>query len=822
MANKITYNGQEYAGSIVNDSGVGEYTTNDKKKNPTGNNAEIFNSYGGSEQRWDGTIIEYRNIATGEYSHAEGFRTTASGDHSHAEGSQSIASNHDAHAEGCSTASGAYSHAEGSSTTASGDSGSHAEGTGTLASGPAAHAEGTDTQATAVDAHAEGCQTIASGYYTHTEGVNTKATDTASHAEGEGSWAGNREGYNCVATHAEGKDTRAWATYAHAEGWGSQALATTSHAEGYQTIASGAYAHSEGWETEAYGAAAHSSGHYTLAKGANSIAVGENTVASCQNQIALGKFNALDEYGDGYANNKYVVMVGNGYQSSTGHYEYEGNQINTYKSSTQYTVGDIIAGNLSGVGKGMCVCQCIKDVQGVAPQQDYTGSKQYWNILEEDITKVYPVYRKNITTLDWTGALVCGTDNDTTLTSGAVFGNNHSGSNSNYSYIEGNTNNVSGGTTNHCEGYNNTLSYCSYTHVEGQSQAGAGTTNCHIEGYHHTTGGNQHCHIEGYEHQAGGGNHSHIEGYQNSLGGVSYSHIEGYQNNPNGSSYCHVEGYKNVTNGQWYTHVEGYENNIEFRELSDDTTNSGYNTHAEGMYNRCSGQASHVQNLGNISNAKAQTVLGRYNVEDKSGTAQNLYGTYAVIVGNGTEQPWNVYDSTHTYNVGDNVLYEGSPYSCIRQTTGDFNSNDWAPLSDMEFINNNRITRSNAATLTWDGYLNVSGGFSVNGVAIQPGGNGDIANPNISDAYSNSATYDVGDYCIYQDTLYKCNTPITAEAWTAAHWTATTIGAELLSIISRMSALETALNGYSFADVMTQAEYDQITPDEDTVYPIVG
>ena len=45
-------------------------------------------------------------------------------------------------------------------------------------------------------------------------------------------------------------------------------------------------------------------------------------------------------------------------------------------------------------------------------------------------------------------------------------------------------------------------------------------------------------------------------------------------------------------------------------------------------------------------------------------------------------------------------------------------------------------------------------------------------NSNIAPAYSSSATYNVGDYVIYDNTLYKCKTVIaTAETWTASHWT---------------------------------------------------
>ena len=55
-----------------------------------------------------------------------------------------------------------------------------------------------------------------------------------------------------------------------------------------------------------------------------------------------------------------------------------------------------------------------------------------------------------------------------------------------------------------------------------------------------------------------------------------------------------------------------------------------------------------------------------------------------------------------------------------------------------------------------------------------------VQEPMISDAYDPTKTYAVGDYCIYNNTLYRCNTAITtAEAWTAAHWTATSIASEL-------------------------------------------
>lgn len=59
----------------------------------------------------------------------------------------------------------------------------------------------------------------------------------------------------------------------------------------------------------------------------------------------------------------------------------------------------------------------------------------------------------------------------------------------------------------------------------------------------------------------------------------------------------------------------------------------------------------------------------------------------------------------------------------------------------------------------------------------------------ISDAYDNTATYAVGDYCIHENTLYRCITAISSpEEWTAAHWTATTMAAENTEIKSSLSA----------------------------------
>ena len=149
-------------------TGVGKV---DPNSNGTG---EVFNVYEGSGA----------TVASGKYSHAEGYRTKATGSYSHAEGSVTTASGSNSHAEGChTTASGYYSHAEGDETKAIGHR-SHAEGVDTTASGIYSHAEGYGTNTTGEGSHAEGSHTTAVGDFSHAEGVDTNADGYGAHAEG--------------------------------------------------------------------------------------------------------------------------------------------------------------------------------------------------------------------------------------------------------------------------------------------------------------------------------------------------------------------------------------------------------------------------------------------------------------------------------------------------------------------------------------------------------------------------------------------------------------------------------------------------------------
>lgn len=63
--------------------------------------------------------------------------------------------------------------------------------------------------------------------------------------------------------------------------------------------------------------------------------------------------------------------------------------------------------------------------------------------------------------------------------------------------------------------------------------------------------------------------------------------------------------------------------------------------------------------------------------------------------------------------------------------------------------------------------------------------------PGTAAAYSSSATYAVGDYVFHGGTLYRCITAITtAEAWTAAHWTAAVLGDDVGDLKSALNNME--------------------------------
>lgn len=60
---------------------------------------------------------------------------------------------------------------------------------------------------------------------------------------------------------------------------------------------------------------------------------------------------------------------------------------------------------------------------------------------------------------------------------------------------------------------------------------------------------------------------------------------------------------------------------------------------------------------------------------------------------------------------------------------------------------------------------------------------------NLADEYDATATYAVGDLCIYDNVLYRCNTAIsTPEAWNSIHWTQTSVADEIDTVADDLDA----------------------------------
>ena len=78
---------------------------------------------------------------------------------------------------------------------------------------------------------------------------------------------------------------------------------------------------------------------------------------------------------------------------------------------------------------------------------------------------------------------------------------------------------------------------------------------------------------------------------------------------------------------------------------------------------------------------------------------------------------------------------------------------------------------------------------AINEVAQGGGGGGGSSNANIAPDYDSTSTYAVGDWCIYNGTLYQCTTAITvAEAFDPTHWTAK-------KVVDAFDDINTALSG---------------------------
>lgn len=124
----------------------------------------------------------------------------------------------------------------------------------------------------------------------------------------------------------------------------------------------------------------------------------------------------------------------------------------------------------------------------------------------------------------------------------------------------------------------------------------------------------------------------------------------------------------------------------------------------------------------------------------------------------------NAYNNTIPYFVGDYCVYDNKLYKCIQNivTPENFDITKWQQCSIGNELQNIKGNPNNTATAT---LTKLQIGNDI--YQIEEG-----ANDNIADAYDATSTYDVGDYVIYHDNLYKCTTAVsTAEPFDNTKWT---------------------------------------------------
>lgn len=138
----------------------------------------------------------------------------------------------------------------------------------------------------------------------------------------------------------------------------------------------------------------------------------------------------------------------------------------------------------------------------------------------------------------------------------------------------------------------------------------------------------------------------------------------------------------------------------------------------------------------------------------------------------------DMYASGNTYNTGDLVGHENPSthhikvYRClVDNVTGVWDSAKWAITNLADEILDAKESGGTEVEANPSGTpsdtLNT---VKIDSVIYAVGG--DSANQNIADAFSTSATYAIGDYCIYESILYKCTTAVTtAGAWDSTKWT---------------------------------------------------
>ena len=569
---------------------------------------EIFNDY-------------TDNIASGEYSHAEGRGTTASGSISHAEGFYTIASGNASHSEGYgATASGMGSHAEGYGTTAS-YMGSHAEGISATASGNASHAEGSYTEAASGNQHVQGKYNIvdSEGIYAHIVGWGTSDSSRANihtiNTIGDG-WFAGKVSAGTVETPSNPTEANDLITKKYFD---ENIVKDYTELNNIPTMNSIPISGDK------------SAVDYGLKPKDFEVTITGEEGALASDTSSADIISAIE-------NNRDVYVLYNGYKyeyiSSTSTSVTFEREFGLHKISIKidgttvtHTNTEYEVSGSSSSGVGQLYPNEVDDATNP------TGSPgEIFNVYEDDENSGVI---KNIASGAYSHAEGASTTASGQASHAEGFGTIASG---NVSHAEGTDTTASGigshtegehteaiGDSSHAEGTFTTASG-NYSHAEGSDTEASGVGS-HAEGQR-TTSSNQGSHSEGVNTSASG-RAAHSEGHSATASGMC-SHAEGFQTTASGA-YSHAEGSFTTASGD-ISHAEG-----------SGAEASGAISHAEGDTTTASGAYSHAEGMCTIAASEAQHVQGKYNIEDAD-------GVYAHIVGWGkrTSSRANIHTITTT------------------------------------------------------------------------------------------------------------------------------------------------------------------------------
>ena len=219
-----------------------------------------------------------------------------------------------------------------------------------------------------------------------------------------------------------------------------------------------------------------------------------------------------------------------------------------------------------------------------------------------------------------------------------------------------------------------------YSMVIGRGNEASGS--CSYAEGNSTTASRGDAHAEGY-YTTASAVAAHAEG-GSTIASERAAHAEGERTTASGSN-SHAEGNGTVANAQ-HSHSEGK-----------NTTANGYASHTEGEDTIANGHYSHAGGIGTKASGEAQTVVGKYNIEDSD-------GEYLLIVGNGTSDDKR--SNAFVVDKDGNIIAFGNIYTDGNFVARHNNNGIFLRYVDGTAVNAVFMNTSNELTIGYGQYAN--------------------------------------------------------------------------------------------------------------------